>query len=976
MKKFVGGVIAALAAFAAVADDPYVQFNATQLVRTSCCPGKDSRIEVDFALDDVQTVQQRVFSCGTADDLICHLYVNGSREWALNYDKTTQWKSSKVPVSGERVTIVVDSRQDQFRIVTGNGTVTNNADFVFGYMSQRDNRSSSGLQIGGVSGNPYATMKVYGVRFFDNGVETHRYEPRRCGTVAGLYDTIGNDGFVYDSRSHNTDDYMLGFGGDIRELGAIRSLGPDGKHYGLAGVNTRIIPSLDLRFEIDYAYDDIDKMEDGSYQQRLFGAGGNLMMQSYVNGSCNIGIGYGKQGGSTEVYSGFGKPVDKRPHRLVFDYSLRTAYYMTGAVTNFTLALTEEKVAGLAGNEPIALFNWCQTASGLKFITDGATAINTLHYGSKSRIYRVRAYRAGELEHDYVPLVKGGVPGFRDLVDGAFITGENVDLLTTVGEVEAVEDDGYVELTGNKGLDIKAASVATESKFISFDNCPVKPGTRVELDCALAENYVKCATNYNQFAYFTCYYKKDDANVERFYFLGPGYTDRDKTQRSYAYRIGKGNETIVTTDYDLAANKGRNVRRTLILDSPRKQAVIVTSGFTNVVKSTGSDAISMVTTTNLRLGSNFNPGLYAPLKIYGCKVYEDDVLVHDYVPCVKNGFAGLCDTKSADGAVYGDSQSETDRGSGRKQLTPGGAISGDPAWRAAYLEFDGNEVIDTGYKPKRTTRLEMDVQIMQNNYKQQRLWEADGGITVHLYMNGSNLYAFKWSTANEWQGGTGYKSMERVTVVADAKNAQMRIIRDGGATTDNHDELWKNMVGYATTDCTGTLTIGGASSWSSSNPRARMRLFGFRIYEDGVLKHDYVPYRSPDGSQIGLYDLKAESDNVKTDIFKDVHASSFKVGGMSASLIVEPADTKVPLKESAVLTACAGTAVSYKWYRDGKELPGETGPSLTVNWRKGKPYEETFSVRPVYSVFGEEVLGDATSAAVSYGRPGLVIRML
>lgn len=976
MDRFVITVaaLALLSTSPANAEDAFVRFTGTQKVRLSCYPDKNSRIEIDCALEDITTPQQRFFQCGTADDLNCHLYLNSGCKYALNYDKTKQWKDSGIPSTTERTTIIVDSKQDQFRIVTKNGTVTNVADSVFDFMTQRDTPSSSGVLLGGDGSNPIAKMKVYGVRFYDDGVETHRYEPRLCGTVAGLYDMIGNDGFVYDSRSHNTDDYMLGSGGEIKELGAIRSLGPDGKHYGLAGVNTRIIPSLDLRFEIDYAYDDINKVDNGGYQQRLFGAGGNLMLQSYINGSGNIGIGYGKEGDSTAVYSGFGKPVDTRPHRLIVDYLRRKACYMTGVETNFTMTLTEEKVAGLSGSDPIALFNWCLMTSGLKFATDGTTDINSLRYGSKSRVYRVRAYRADVLEHEYVPLVKGGVPGFRDLVDGAFITGENVDMLTTVGEVESVEDDGYVELTGNKGLDIKTASVATESKFISLSNCPVKPGTRVELDCALAENFVKCATNDNQFAYFTCYYKDSTDNyVERFYFLGPGYTDRAKSQRSYAYRLGTGSETIVTTDYDLAANKGRNVRRTLILDSPGKQAVIVTAGFTNIVKSTGADTIERTTTTFLRLGANFNPGLYAPLKVYGCKVYEDDVLVHNYVPCVKNGFAGLRDTLSADGTVYADGQAEVSKGSGRKQLTPGGAISGDPNWRDAYLEFDGNEIIDTGYKPKRTTRIEMDLQLLQNNYPQQRLWQAEGGITAHLYMNSGNKFAFKWSTGTDWLGGMSFATLERVTVIVDAKNAQTRIVLDGGATTNSYDTLWPNMVGYSTTDCTGNLYIGGATNWDSGNPHARMRLFGFRIYEDGVLQRDYVPYKSPDGTKIGLYDCASATGEVKTNYFADKPDSAFTVGGMSATLLVEPVDTNVPPRESATLTACAATAVSYKWYKDGKEIPGETGPSLTVVWRKGKPYEETISVRPVYSVFGTEVLGDAASAVVTHGRLGMSV---
>ena len=59
--------------------------------------------------------------------------------------------------------------------------------------------------------------------------------------------------------------------------------------------------------------------------------------------------------------------------------------------------------------------------------------------------------------------------------------------------------------------------------------------------------------------------------------------------------------------------------------------------------------------------------------------------------------------------------------------------------------------------------------------------------------------------------------------------------------------------------------------------------------------------------------------------------------------------------------------------KDGNLIEGETGETLTVNWRKGKPYEETYEVRPVYVLFGEQVLGDSSAAVVTYGRLGLFL---
>ena len=58
-------------------------------------------------------------------------------------------------------------------------------------------------------------------------------------------------------------------------------------------------------------------------------------------------------------------------------------------------------------------------------------------------------------------------------------------------------------------------------------------------------------------------------------------------------------------------------------------------------------------------------------------------------------------------------------------------------------------------------------------------------------------------------------------------------------------------------------------------------------------------------------------------------------------------------------------------------MPGETSDSLTLNWEraKAKPnnHTHTYSVKPVYTVFNEKVLGDAATATVEYTPQGMVI---
>jgi len=59
-------------------------------------------------------------------------------------------------------------------------------------------------------------------------------------------------------------------------------------------------------------------------------------------------------------------------------------------------------------------------------------------------------------------------------------------------------------------------------------------------------------------------------------------------------------------------------------------------------------------------------------------------------------------------------------------------------------------------------------------------------------------------------------------------------------------------------------------------------------------------------------------------------------------------------------------------------MEGETLDSLTLNWARAKAktsnYTHTYSVKPVYTVFNERVVGEAATTTVEYRSPlGTVI---
>ena len=102
------------------------------------------------------------------------------------------------------------------------------------------------------------------------------------------------------------------------------------------------------------------------------------------------------------------------------------------------------------------------------------------------------------------------------------------------------------------------------------------------------------------------------------------------------------------------------------------------------------------------------------------------------------------------------------------------------------------------------------------------------------------------------------------------------------------------------------------------------------------------------------------------------------VGAVEFITVPQPARlTRTGTGSTTTLTCFAPSAQSYEWYEDGVRMPDETSNSLTLNWEleKAKPHNNihTYSVKPVYIVFNEKVLGEAVTATVEYTPLGTML---
>ena len=221
---------------------------------------------------------------------------------------------------------------------------------------------------------------------------------------------------------------------------------------------------------------------------------------------------------------------------------------------------------------------------------------------------------------------------------------------------------------------------------------------------------------------------------------------------------------------------------------------------------------------------------FSKMRLYSAQVYEDGRLVRDYVPCRKGDQVGLCDRQSG---------RFLPRALGNA-LACGGdikVVEDDP-----YVELDGTDYIQTNYLPWPDTRLDLDFALTDATTTQQFLLEAGSeakdDLQVRVYMNGGKGVSWSFADANNYttfpDNGT-----HQIPVVA---GRRQQSVVDGHAGTTS---LGYDGVMLATNILWTTHTVPSVSAKMRlfhnrfSNIFARGRIYGLRISEGGVPKHDY-----------------------------------------------------------------------------------------------------------------------------------------
>lgn len=935
--------IAICLAPAAMADDAYVELTGTQVINTGYHMKLASRIDVDFQLVEKPAAGTRILDAHGGGNYA--IYVNGSGHFY--YETSVGSSSTGIPSNthtwDERYTISAlrgnnyiypgasDCNDANDKIAgpfwAGIGDVTLTYPVVIGgWATNTDGTSINGDY-------PCPKMKVFGVRIYEKVGDAWALicdcKPVVKNGVAGLFDEGANI-FMTDTR----DGYALASGGGIEavtrgEDAYIVNTGSD-----IKGVNSRFFWKPGAKIEVDYAL--TDATSGSGY--RIFGAessGVGQKMSCYA-GSSNISFVQCAEGESASTVGMGG--LDTNRHRIGIDATDPASVVCSHITGTTALFATSGGSCANTANHPVGLMGQCKDASGMAFANQ-----------AKVRLYRARFWQDGTLVHDYVPCLKGGVAGLKDVApggDGAFVT---ADLLAYGGDIPVEDDDPYIENTTDY---IDTGYRATGKTKIVADMACTGTGSTERSGAAyvLFEAYESGGAFlrvYNNWGTFRAICRETG----------------DVWYGWSSVRLGERHEFTIDPRGGEAA------------------VAMVTAGFTNYVTSSASPLVSASTanTSTIKIFSMADGTLNTKARLYGFKIYEDGALVRDYVPAVENGVAGLCDATGNGGFVSGAKTAKTP------------LISAYGAEEDAYIQATGAQIVNTGYFMNKDSRIAVDFAFTDasTSQRQARLFGQDCNDHESnprrgtFYISGGDEFAFSSCDAANWNGtGTGVaadvKRHLAVLAISNGSSSYSLSKWDGSAWTT---EKSGNLSGIYTTTSTQSMGLFGRpdyADWSAWSCLAKAKIYSVEISEGGVVKHLYYPAKI--GGRAGLYDVigktfHANAAGGATDF--TVGGAGFDHGGKTAPFKVldpDPASgaANVPCDGATTLTAFAPGAVEYRWEKNGEEIAAPAGLSLSVPWvRQRMP--DTFAVTPVFNANGRTVEGSPAEFTVVYNPSAFVL---
>ena len=452
---------------------------------------------------------------------------------------------------------------------------------------------------------------------------------------------------------------------------------------------------------------------------------------------------------------------------------------------------------------------------------DGGVACKT-----KARVYWLKIYQNGTLVRDYRPACKGDVYGLWEDVSGTFCGSATATPFKTPmpPRTASGEPDYFAQWIQSNG------STYIDTGIIG------RPETKIEASFqwkTIADRRLISVSKNANFLHVA-----SGPNGEMWFRAG----STTLTMADVAFAI----DTDYTIVYDVHASS---------------QTYSVTGPFGTITTNDTQATVNTTPNTFYVFAQNLNGETYgsaSSVRLYSLKIWQDSVLVRDFVPGVKDGEGCLYDRVSSKCFLSGNGAITSAAG----LVGPPAGTPTQPKYKLSYLGSEGNSYIDTGILGNPGLRVEAEVAWTDTTTTDDHHILASfdnlsygSGVSRRCYAisatyNDENLRALLGvGNSNKYFGETSYVADRKYRIETEFSGTGQTLTINGtyNFTFDNafpQVETGKTLYMFAT---------GHSSQASGMKYPTKARVYWLKIFQNGALVRDYVPVIADNGGPY-LYD--------------------------------------------------------------------------------------------------------------------------
>lgn len=165
-----------------------------------------------------------------------------------------------------------------------------------------------------------------------------------------------------------------------------------------------------------------------------------------------------------------------------------------------------------------------------------------------------------------------------------------------------------------------------------------------------------------------------------------------------------------------------------------------------------------------------------------------------------------------------------------------------------YIQSDGGQYIDTGYKPKSTTKVVIDAQWDDYN-----AGEAISRTPIQcLFGSANKFYTFGMMDPLDSRALVYYYYAKQSTLTWNIQAGRHTYIANGpSGTVYNKKQTYTDNTAFEVTE---DLYIFAYNFRGSVSSISKGKIWSSKIYENGQMVRDYIPVQMRESNEVGLWD--------------------------------------------------------------------------------------------------------------------------